>query len=189
MSELPALKPLPLHLPDVYTLHVRRVDAEGYVTVHCQRYSVAIEHIGHKVQVRETRDEIIISQGHKELAVHPKGEAGKAGRNTLPGHERRWSRARLQEPTPTERDLRAAGSAFEQLVEALRKAHGGRAHRQMTRLHQMYRDYPTEAMGAALERANDFGLLDLNRIERMILRQVAGSFFSLTTAHEEDDDG
>jgi len=189
VTELPALKSMPLHLPEVYALHVRRVDAEGYVTVHCQRYSVAIEHIGHKVQVRETRDRIIISQGRKELAVHAKAEAGKSSRNTLPGHERRWSRARRREPTPNERDLRAAGAVFEVLVDALRKAHGGRAHRQMSRLHQMYRDYPTAPMTTALARANEFGLINLTRIERMILREIGGSFFSLPTPTEEDPDG
>lgn len=189
VSERPALRPLPLHLPEVYTLHVRRVDSEGYVAVHRQRYSVAIEHIGHKVQVRETRDRIIISQGHKELAVHPKAAPGKEMRHTLPEHQGRWSRARKRQPTPNEQDLRAAGPAFAVLVDGLRKAHRGRAHRQVSRLHQMYRDYPTDAMRAALERANEFGLIDLGRIERMILRQIGGSFFSLTTRDAEDDDG
>lgn len=189
VSESPALKPLPPYLPEVYTLHVRRVDAEGYVAVHRQRYSVATEFIGHKVQVRETRDKIIIRQGHRALATHAKGEAGHERRNTLPEHQRRWSRAVRQQPTPNELDLRAAGPAFETLVDRLRKAHGGRAHRQICRLHQMYRDYPTEAVRAAITRANAYEVIALEQIERMTLREVAGSFFSLTTPNQETDDG
>ena len=39
-AERPHLKPLPLWVPEVYRLHHRIVDVEGYVNVNSNRYSV-----------------------------------------------------------------------------------------------------------------------------------------------------
>src|SRR5215211_5212956 len=54
------LKPLPAWIPEVYRLHPRTVDVEGYVSVNSIRYSVPVAWIGHRVEVRETRDKIEI---------------------------------------------------------------------------------------------------------------------------------
>jgi transposase len=53
--ERPELRPLPLWVPEVYLLHHRIVDVEGYATVHTNRYSVPARLIGRQVEVRETR--------------------------------------------------------------------------------------------------------------------------------------
>src|SRR3954451_8768269 len=50
------LKPLPAWIPEVYRLHQRTVDVEGYVSLHVVRYSVPISWIGRRVEVRESRD-------------------------------------------------------------------------------------------------------------------------------------
>ena len=47
--ERPHLKPLPAWIPEVYRLHPRTVDVEGYVPVHSIRYSVPVAWIGHRV--------------------------------------------------------------------------------------------------------------------------------------------
>ena len=44
------------------------------------------------------------------------------------------------------------------------------------------------AVVAAIATALPYGLLDLERIERMVLRHVAGDFFRLPTPSEEDED-
>jgi hypothetical protein len=54
------LKPLPAWIPEVYRLHQRTVDVEGYVSVNSIRYSVPVSWIGRRVEVRETRDRIEI---------------------------------------------------------------------------------------------------------------------------------
>jgi predicted transcriptional regulator len=54
------LKPLPAWIPEVYRLHQRTVDVEGYISVHSIRYSVPVSWIGRRVEVRETRDKIEI---------------------------------------------------------------------------------------------------------------------------------
>src|SRR5690606_29522229 len=45
-AERPNLNPLPAFVPEVYDLHNRRVDVEGYVTVHTNRYSMPAALIG-----------------------------------------------------------------------------------------------------------------------------------------------
>ncbi len=56
--------------------------------------------------------------------------------------------------------------------------------RALQRLLQIKRTYPREPFLAALQQALKFGLFDLARLERLVLRHVAGDFFALG-----DDDG
>src|ERR1700686_1034093 len=49
-------KPLPAWIPEVYRLHERMVDTEGYVSLNTNRYSVPVSWIGRRVEVRETQD-------------------------------------------------------------------------------------------------------------------------------------
>jgi hypothetical protein len=43
------LKPLPVWIPQVYRLHERIVDVEGYVALHSSRYSAPVAWIGRRV--------------------------------------------------------------------------------------------------------------------------------------------
>jgi hypothetical protein len=72
------------------------------------------------------------------------------------------------------------------MVEAMKKRHGGRATRPIQRLHRMWLDYPQEPLDTALRRALDHGLFDLERIEALVLRHVAGDFFRLPALQDED---
>jgi hypothetical protein len=73
------------------------------------------------------------------------------------------------------------------LCDVLRAQRGGQALQAMRRLRRIWLDYPTDAVEASIARALEFGLVDLERIETMILRNIRGSFFNLPT--DEDDDG
>src|SRR3989442_15834382 len=64
------LKPLPVWIPEVYRLHPRLVDIEGYVAVNSNRYSVPVEWIGRRVEVRETRDKIEIQLDARRMVTH-----------------------------------------------------------------------------------------------------------------------
>ncbi len=64
------LKPLPAWIPEVYRLHQRLVDIEGYVALNSNRYSVPVEWIGRRVEVRETRDKIEIQLDARRLLTH-----------------------------------------------------------------------------------------------------------------------
>ncbi len=57
-AEQAYLKPLPLHVPEVYQLCTRIVDAEGYVNVNRIRYSAPYRLIGRALEVRETLERV-----------------------------------------------------------------------------------------------------------------------------------
>jgi transposase len=177
------LKPLPIHVPEVTEEHRRSVDLEGYVRLHGGRYSAPAELIGRWVQVRESKARVRIFDGHREVAVHDRLEDGTYKRSTLPEHRKRglWRKASRAQPEPMEEErvLRTAGEALGRMADELRRKHGGRAAGYLRRLHRMYLDYPTDVLNQAVSEALEYGLLDLKRIERMVLRKVAGKFFRL----------
>src|SRR5271163_4035189 len=63
------LKPLPAWIPEVYRLHQRTVDIEGYVALNSIRYSVPVAWIGHRVEVRETRVKIEIEMDARHIVT------------------------------------------------------------------------------------------------------------------------
>jgi transposase len=186
--ERPSLDPLPAYVPEVYDLLHRRVDTEGYVNIHRNRYSMPDGFIGRQVSVHEHRHTLRIFDGHQLVLEHAKQEFGAGKRITLPEH--RYRRKRQPDPPlPEEGALRAAAPELSALVDALRKRHGGRAAKQVRRLHRMYLEYDTESVVAAVATALDYGLVDLSRIETMVLRHIAGDFFRLPNPSDEDEDG
>ena len=196
-AEKTHMRPLPIHVPEVILTHQRLVDGEGYVTLHTNRYSAPAKLIDRAVKVDESKDRVRIFLGHELVSTHVRRDDGLGKRETLPEHERerRWRHNCVKPPPlPEESVLAAAAPEIASMVERLRKRYGGRRTRQIRRLHRMYLEYPTDALVKALADAMHFGLLDLARIERMVLRNVAGDFFSLPicsddTEKEDDDDG
>ena len=55
----------------------------------------------------------------------------------------------------------------------------GRGVSRLRRLLELKRTYPTEPFLAAVKQALHYGLVDLVRLERLILEKVAGDFFHL----------
>jgi hypothetical protein len=64
------LKPLPAWIPEVYRLHPRTADTEGYVSVNSIRYSVPVSWIGRRAEVRESRDKIEIELDPRHIVTH-----------------------------------------------------------------------------------------------------------------------
>jgi len=188
-TERPVLEPLPLHVPEVYALHRRRVDVEGYVTVHTNRYSVPVQLLGRSLEVRETIEQMRFFDGHRLVAEHRRLAPGGGQRSTLPEHRGQWRiRRKAPAPGPQETVLRAAAPALGELVERLRRRHGGRALRAVRDLHRMYLDYPTDILVDAVQQALRFGLTDLSRIERMTLQRIRGDFFRLPIDPDDDEE-
>lgn len=189
--EQPLLKPLPIHIPEVYALHRRGVDLCGYVHVHTNRYSAPPDLIGRDVDVRESIDRIRIFCGHKLVATHPRYEEGARARSTLPEHRYagRWKRRRPNPPPlPEENVLRVGPPPFGAMVDAIKKRRGGRAVRPIRELHRLYLDYPEVPLCRALEVALEYGVTDVARIEQMVLKEIAGDFFRLSPCDEDDDE-
>jgi hypothetical protein len=72
------------------------------------------------------------------------------------------------------------------LVEALRSKADGRIGPQIRRLNRMFIDYPTQELSKAAAQALHYGLLDLDRIERMLLRNIAGEYFRLSPQDDKE---
>jgi len=185
-AERPHLKPLPIFVPEPYQTHCRTVDLEGYVHLHTNRYSAPDDAIGRSVEVRETQTRVRVFAGHRLLCEHPRQEEGAQLRKTLPAHRHpgRASKSGALPALPEEATLRAAAPEFAALVEQLRTRHAGRAVRPIRRLYRLFLDYPTEPLRQVVAEALRYGLIDLERIERMLLRTLSGDFFRLSPVED-----
>jgi len=187
-TERPAMRRLPLWLPEVYVLHQRIVDLEGYIHVDGHAYSVPYQMIGKAVEVRETKDKVHVFVGPREVAVHDKAIATAKQRRTLAAHRPpRGQQAAHLAPLPEERELAGAGAPFAEYAVTLKRRVGPRWPIALRRLAQMRRDYPAAPLAAAVETAAHYGLYDLDRLERMILRNVATAYFVVPADREEHD--
>jgi transposase len=182
------LKPLPAWIPEVYRMHQRLVDTEGYVALHTNRYSVPVNWIGRRVEVRETRDKIEIQLDARNLVTHTRNAEAEHQRVLLAQHRppRGQGLARTQ-AHPEEKAILAAAPEMADYVAAVKQRSRkvpGVALRQLSRL---VREYPREPLLAAMREAARYGLYDLDRLERMILRRVAREYFLLDDGKPSDD--
>jgi hypothetical protein len=174
------LKRLPVWVPEVYRLHERLVDLEGYVTLHTNRYSAPVRWIGRRVEVRESKDKIEIQLGLRDLVTHKRVIDAVGQRITLLEHRPpRGQGIKRGDPHPEEQTLLKALPEIGGYVAVLKQR--GRKHitvalRQLAR---MVREYPRDAVLAAVGEATHYGLYDLDRLERMILRRIARDYFLL----------
>ena len=183
------LKPLPAWVPEVYRLHHRMVDVEGYVSVNTNRYSAPVAWIGRRVEVRETKDKIEIQLDARNIVTHARVVEPSQQRVTLAQHRPPRGQGRKRsEPHPEEQAILAAAPELADYVAAL-KHRGCKvvavALRQLLRL---LREYPRGPLLAAVREAAHYGLYDLDRLERMILRRIARDYFLLDMSHPTGHD-
>jgi hypothetical protein len=175
------MRRLPAWRPEIYQLHQRVVDLDGYIHVDGHIYSVPYQLLGKPVEVRESKDKIRVFRGPREIAVHDKIISTlRNQRRTLAAHRPPRGQAAAPMPQlPEERELVDAGPPFADYAATIRKRGGSRWPAALRRLAQMRRDYPAAQLDTAVRTAAHYGLYDLDRLERMILRQVATDFFVL----------
>jgi transposase len=174
------LKPLPAWIPEVYRVHERIVDVDGYVALHSSRYSVPADWIGRRVEVRETKNKIELQLDPRHIVTHQRVPEGEFQRVTLAEHRpSRGERIRPSGPHPDEQTILQTAPELAGYLAALKK----RGHRSWTivlrQLLRLIRDYPRPPVVAAVEEAARYGLYDLDRLERMILRRIAHDYFLL----------
>lgn len=183
--ERAALRPLPLHVPDVYQLHHRLVDAEGYVNVQRNRYSVPYQLMGRRLEVRESLRRIEVYDGPRLVASHARVAEPIDARSTLAEHRPpRREAVFARKAEADERRLVERVPEAEPYLAMLR-ARGRGTIRDVRWLGRMAEEYPRRAMGEAIVEATRYGLADLERLERMVLRRVARDFFP--TAPDGED--
>jgi transposase len=181
-AEHPALRRLPRWIPEPSLLQERLVDVEGYVTLNTNHYSVPSTFIGRRLEVRETPDRVVISEGPREIAAHareveprhryvfrpehrpPRGQGGR-------GHDR--------DPFPEEPDLLRRLPEIHTYLGGLKRRGKLQTTRALRQLLRMAREYPREPLLAAIQTAAHYGLDDLGRLERMVLRGIATTYFQL----------
>jgi len=172
------LRPLPVWVPEVYRLHERMVDVEGYVALNSNRYSVPVDWIGRRVEVRETSSKIEIQLDARHLVTHQRVAEQEHKRILLAEH-RPARGVKRPDPHPEEALLLKLAPELSSYVAAV-KQHSRKtpvlALRQLLRL---VREYPRQPLLAAVAEAAHYGLYDLDRVERMILRRVAREYFLL----------
>ena len=174
------LKPLPVWIPEVYRLQERIVDVEGYVALHSSRYSVPVAWIGRRVEVRETKDKIEIQLDARHIVTHKRVAEGDYQRITLAQHRPpRGQGIKRTDPHPEEQAILQAAPELADYLVALKK----RGRRYLTialrQLLQIVREYPRQPVLSAVAEAARYGLFDLDRLERMILRRIARDYFLL----------
>jgi transposase len=182
------LRPLPAWIPEVYRLYQRMVDIEGYVALHSNRYSVPVEWIGRRVEVRETKGKIEIQLDARRLVTHRRMVDVENQRITLAEHRPpRGQRAPRPDPHPEENAILAAAPELADYVAALKQRSRKVITLALRQLLRFVREYPREPLLGAVGEAARYGLYDLDRLERMILRRVTKEYFLLDRGPQEDD--
>ena len=185
VAERPHLQPLPLFIPEVYALHQRLVDVEGYVNVHGHRYSVPYLLIGRQLEVRETKDRIDVYHGPRLVASHQKVLTRTFMRVTVPEHRPPRGTRPSTQPSPDEQALAQADPPVPAYAAALKHHSAGRGTLALRRLLALYREYPRPAVRQAVTLAQQYGLFDLDRLERLTLRVIAKAYFVLSDDEED----
>lgn len=176
--EQPHLKPLPLHVPEVYQLYTRIVDAEGYVNVNRIRYSAPYRLIGRALEVRETLQRVDLYEGARRVASHARVPGPVDIRVTDPLHRppRGQGPSRHRQVAPEELEMLKMEARVAGYLQGLKQQIGDR-RAPLRRLLSMLQDYPRAAFLAALEAAEHYRLFDLDRLERMVLKRIAEDYF------------
>ena len=198
------LKPLPAWIPEVYRLHRRTVDIEGYVSVNSNRYSVPVSWIGRRVEVLaqelkahwETKNKIDFELDARNIVTHVRAATAQPRRITLAEHKpprgegvkRGDPRAQeLKAHYPEEQAILAAAPEIAQYVAALKTKGRKVVALALRQLPRLVKQYPREPLPAAVREAAQYGLYDLDRLERMIPRRVERDYFLLTKDIKTDD--
>src|SRR5256712_10530523 len=174
------LKPLPVWIPEVYRLHERIVDVEGYVALHSSRYSVPVAWIGRRVEVRETKDKLEIQLDPRHIVTHQRVPDGEYQRITLAEHRPpRGQGIKRSDPHPEEQAILQTAPEMTDYLAALKK----RGHRYLTialrQLLRIVREYPRQSVVSAVADAARYGLYDLDRLEPQGLRPLPPAHFPL----------
>ena len=181
------LTALPVWIPEVYRLQQRMVDVEGYVALNSNRYSVPVDWIGRRVEVRETKDKVEIQLDARQVVTHTRVAEAEHQRVSLAEHRpARGQGVRRPDPHPEEKEILTAAPELADYVAALKQRSRKVLTFALRQLLRLVREYPREPLLAAVREAGHYGLYDLDRLERMILRRVARNYFLLEDGTQDD---
>ena len=165
-------------MPEVYALPHRLVDLEGDVHVGGHIDSVPSQLIGRRVEVRETEDHVRVFAGPRQVAVHERVLTVEKRRVTVPEHRppRGACAAHVRPCPPEEHELAGAEPVLAAYAAELKQRGTTRWTVALRRLWQMWRDDPRQPLLVAGQEAAHYGLYEVDRLEWMVLRQIAGDY-------------
>ncbi|MFH1724220.1 MAG: IS21 family transposase [Elusimicrobiota bacterium] len=176
-AEKPHLVPLPLYVPEVYRTWRRTVDGESRVSLDAYKYPVPAAYIGKELLLRETKDRVIVLDGSREVAAHEKRVKGQA-QPALPrpaSAPRRLKSTKLAE----EDKLQALGEPLGAYLAALKTARGPRYFWSVRKLWRLLCQYQAEDLQAAVAKAHQHRLFDVERVETILLQDLAQRDYQL----------
>ena len=166
---------------------LRMVDIEGYVALNSNRYSVPLEWIGRRVEVRETRDKIEIQLDARRLVTHRRIAEAEHQRVMLAEHRPpRGQRTSRPDPHPEEQTIATVAPELADYIAGLKQHSRKAITLALRQLLRLVREYPREPLVGAVKEAARYGLYDLDRLERMILRRVTREYFLLEGESGDD---
>jgi transposase len=181
IQEKPFLLPLPDVALPIYQHNQRTVDTQGYINLETNRYSVPERHIGHEVDVYQYLDKVEIYYQHQLIAQHPRLTGVRYQKALIKGHHRGLHRyANRQSGCAAEKALIGCDEILDKYMVQLKSHTRGRGVWVFKRLLYLKQLYPADAFMSAIRQAKHYRLYDMLRLEKLIIRCVAGDFFNLT---------
>ena len=157
------------------------------MNVHGHRYSVPYLLIGRQLEVRETKDRIDVYHGPRLVASHGKVLDRTFTRVTVREHRPPRGARPSTQPAPEEQALAQADPPVPTYAAALKQRSAGRGTLALRRLLALYREYPRAPFRRAVTLAAQYGLFDLDRLERLTLRVIAKDYFRVSPDDEEPE--
>jgi len=183
-AEKPHLVCLPLYVPEVYRMFQRVVDAYGCVSVERMKYPAPPAYIGTTVLVRESKDQVRLFDGHKELAAHKKKVEGSPAAQPAPNP---MARRQRQAWLPEEQRLKEAGPTLPKYLDTLKAERGSRYVWSVKKLYRLLCQYDAQALERAVARAAEHRLFDVRRIETILLQDIAQREYRLPLESQASD--
>jgi len=122
----------------------------------------------------------------RHIVTHTRAVTPLSQRVTLAAHRPpRGEGVKRSDPHPEEKAIVEAAPETALYVAALKQKSRKVVALALRQLLRLLREYPREPFLAAVQEAARYGLYDLDRLERMILRRVARDYFARTGTLED----
>jgi len=180
--EKPHLVPLPLYIPEPYRIHQRTVDSYSCITLHTVQYPIPPAYLGKTLLVRETEHDLIVMDGSQEVVTHRKRPPGSP---PPPGPPLSSSRQRHQARIVEEDKIKERGEPLTHFLEQLKAHRGTRYRGAIRKLYRLVCQYHPEAVHTAIERALQYRLFDIDRVETILLQHLAERDYQLPLGFDD----
>ncbi len=178
------LRPVPEVLPPIYEHYQRQVDSYGFINLDTNKYSAPEDLIGKTLDIYKYPEEVRMFYQHKEIAIHRRLIGMRRQKSCLAVHHlKNYTKKVNKAADDAENVLRNYHEVLDLYLSDLKKHVRGRGGWAINKLLRYRRTYPADAFLYAITQAQKYGLYDLNRVEELIIKSVAGNYFNLI----EDD--